>query len=468
MPIRIKFCGGVRTVTGSRHLVSTDRSQVLLDCGLFHGHREEYYMVNSRFSFNPAKLNSLILSHAHIDHSGNIPTLIKRGFRSKIYATSATRDLCRLMLPDSGKIQEEDIKFLNKINQSLNLPSRKPLYTLKEAEATLKYFRSAYYQRRIKVAKDIYCTFFDAGHILGSAVVLLEIREGGKVIRLGYIVDLGRPHLPLLNDPTYIPDLDYMIIESTYGNRYHPSIKEAKEKLMVSINRTLARGGKVIIPSFALERTQEVLYFLKALIKERKLPRIPIYVDSPLAINITEVFRQHEDYLDKQTCRLIQRGIDPFPVEEITYVRRINESKELNRQTSPMIIIAGSGMCESGRILHHLKNNIEDEKNTVLVVGYMAENTLGKRIVERSPTVKIFGEEYKLNAEVVVINAFSGHADKNGLVDYIKHADGTGRLLKNVFVVHGDLDQSEALRQSLNDLGYPAYLPQIDEELELA
>ncbi|MDP3143384.1 MAG: MBL fold metallo-hydrolase [Candidatus Omnitrophota bacterium] len=466
MSIRVKFCGGVRTVTGSRHLVSTDKSQVLLDCGIFHGHREEYYIVNSRFSFNPAKLNSLILSHAHIDHCGNIPTIIKRGFHSKIYTTTATRDLCRLMLADSGKIQEEDVKFLNKINRRLNKPNRKPLYTQKEAEATLKYFRGVHYGKRIKAAKDISCTFFDAGHILGSAVVLLEIKDGKKITRLGYIVDLGRAHLPLLKDPVFIPDVDYLIIESTYGNRTHPSIKEAKEKLMVSINRTLARGGKVIIPSFALERTQEVLYFLKTLIQERKLPHIPIFLDSPLAINVTEVFRQHENYLDRQTCSLIQRGIDPFPVEEITYIRRINESKELNRATGPMIIIAGSGMCESGRILHHLKNNIEDEKNTVLVVGYMAENTLGKRIVERTPIVKIFGEEYKLNAEVVVINAFSGHADKNDLIDYVKHANGTGRL-KNVFVVHGDLDQSEALRQSLNDLGYPAYLPQIDEELEL-
>jgi len=467
MSIRIKFCGGVRTVTGSRHLVSTDRSQVLLDCGLFHGHREEYYLVNSRFSFNPHKLNSLILSHAHIDHCGNVPTLIKRGFHSKIYTTFATKDLCSLMLADSGKIQEEDVKFLNKINSKLNRPSQKPLYTQKEAEATLKYFRGAYYGKRIKVAKDIYCTFFDAGHILGSAVVLLEIKEGKKALRLGYVVDLGRPHLPLLNDPQYMPDLDYVVIESTYGNRLHPSIKEAKEKLMVSVNRTLARGGKVIIPSFALERTQEVLYFLKTLIRERNLPRVPIYLDSPLAINITEVFRQHEDYLDKPTSRMIQRGIDPFPVSEITYIRRKNESQALNRATGPMIIIAGSGMCESGRVLHHLKNNIEDERNTILVVGYMAENTLGKRIVERSPIVKIFGEEYKLNAEVVVINAFSGHADKNGLIDYVKHSNGTGRL-RNVFIVHGDVDQSEALRQSLNDSGYPAYLPQMDEELELA
>ncbi|MFZ5801304.1 MAG: MBL fold metallo-hydrolase RNA specificity domain-containing protein [Candidatus Omnitrophota bacterium] len=465
MPVRLKFCGGVRTVTGSRHLVIAENSQVLLDCGIFHGHREEYYLVNSRFSFNPAKISALLLSHAHIDHCGNIPTLIKRGFRTRVYTTTATKDLCRLMLADSGRIQEEDIKFLNKLNRRMNLPSRRPLYTQQDAEATLRFFRSVHYNHRLRVAKDIQCTFLDAGHILGSAIMLLEIKNGRRTTRLGYVVDLGRPHLPLLNDPVFIPHLDYLILESTYGNRVHPSIKEAKEKLMVSINRTLARGGKVIIPSFALERTQEVLYFLKTLIAEKNLPHIPIYLDSPLAMDITEVFRKHEEYLDRQTCRMMECGGDPFP-EEINYVRRINDSKRLNHDRRPMIVIAGSGMCESGRILHHLKNNIEDEKNTVLVVGYMAENTLGKRIVERAPLVKIFGQEYKLKAEVVVINAFSGHADKNDLINYVKNADGTGRL-RNVFIVHGDVDQSEALRQSLNELGYPAYLPQPEEELEL-
>lgn len=464
MSIRIKFCGGVQTVTGSNHLLQTDKSQVLLDAGIFYGHREEYYAVNSKFSYNPAKINALVLSHAHIDHSGNIPTLIKRGLRCKIFTTKATRDLCRLMLADSGKIQEEDIEFVNKINRKKNLPARKPLYTESEALHAIKYFRGVFYFQKINLCRDIECTFFDAGHILGSALSFLRIKDKNKTIKLGYIVDLGRPNLPLLNDPVILRDLDYLIIESTYGNRVHPSIDEAKEKLKLEVNQTIARGGKIIIPSFALERTQEVLFFLNELIKEKNLPAIPIYVDSPLATNITDVFRRHEDYLDNKTRRLLDKGIDPFPDERITYIRKVEQSKQLNKIDSPMIIIAGSGMCESGRILHHLKNNISNPKNTILVVGYMAENTLGKRIVDREPLVRIFGEDYELKAGVSIINAFSGHADKNGLADYIRNSDGK---LKKIFIVHGDLSQSEALYSNLQNLGYPAHLPKRDEEVEL-
>jgi metallo-beta-lactamase family protein len=464
MSIRIKFCGAARTVTGSNHLLLTEKSQILLDAGIFYGHREEYYAVNSKFSYNPAKINAIVLSHAHIDHCGNIPTLLKRGLRCKIFTTRATKDLCRLMLADSGKIQEEDIAFVNKINRKKNLPARKPLYTEKDAHHSIKYFRGVSYFQKITVSKDVDCTFFDAGHILGSGLALLEIKEKHKKIKLGYIVDLGRANLPLLNDPVILKDLDYIIIESTYGNREHHLIEEAKEKLCFEVNQTLSRGGKVIIPSFALERTQEVLYFLNELIKERKLPAVPIYVDSPLATNITEVFRQHEDYLDKQTKRMLEKGIDPFPDDRITYIRKVEESKKLNKVDKPMIIIAGSGMCESGRILHHLKNNISNPKNTILVVGYMAKDTLGKRIVDKEPAVRIFGEEYELKAEVSIINAFSGHADKNDLFDYVQASNGN---LKKVFIVHGDLDQCEAFYLNLLSHGYAAYLPQKDEEMEL-
>lgn len=464
MSIRLKFCGAVQTVTGSNHLISTEKSQILLDAGIFYGHRDEYYTVNSRFSYNPAKINALVLSHAHIDHCGNIPTLIKRGLRCKIFTTRATKDLCRLMLADSGKIQEEDIEFVNKLNRKKNLPDRKPLYTEKEALHAIKYFRGVFYFQNIRLTKDIDCTFFDAGHILGSSLSLIKIKDKNKTVKLGYIVDLGRPGLPLLNDPVILRDLDYLIIESTYGNRLHPSIEEAKEKLMLEVNSTLAQGGKIIIPSFALERTQEVLFFLNELIKERNLPQIPIYVDSPLATNITETFRLHEEYLDNKTKRLLDKGIDPFPAERITYIRKAEESKRLNKLNEPMIIIAGSGMCESGRILHHLKNNISNPQNTILVVGYMAENTLGKRIVNREPAVRIFGEDYELKAKVAIINAFSGHADKNGLVDYVLASNGN---LKKIFIVHGDLEQSEAFNLNLQNLGFPSYLPKRDEEVEI-
>ncbi len=461
MSIRIKFCGGAGTVTGSNHLIQTDKSQVLLDAGIFYGHRDEYYAVNSKFSYNPAKINAVVLSHAHIDHCGNIPTLIKRGLRSKVFTTRATKDLCRLMLADSGKIQEEDIEFVNKINRRKNLPARKPLYTQKDAHYALRFFRGVSYFQKITLCRDMECIFFDAGHILGSALSLLKIRDKGRTIKLGYIVDLGRPHLPLLNDPYIIKDLDYLIIESTYGNREHHLIEEAKDNLMFEVNQTISRGGKIIIPSFALERTQEVLYFLNKLIKEKNLPAIPIYVDSPLAIGITEVFRQHQDYLDKETKEMLSRGIDPFPEERITYITKSEDSKKLNKIDTPMIIIAGSGMCESGRVLHHLKNNISNPKNTILVVGYMAKDTLGKRLVDREPVVRIFGEDYELRAEVAVINSFSGHADKNDLMDYVKSSDGK---LKKIFVVHGDLDQSEAFCLNLQREGYSAHLPKKDEE----
>ncbi len=464
MSIRIKFCGGVGTVTGSNHLVQTDKAQILLDAGIFYGHRDEYYAVNSKFSYNPPKINAVVLSHAHIDHCGNIPTLIKRGLRCKIFTTKATKDLCRLMLADSGKIQEEDIAFLNKVNRKKNLPARKPLYTEKEAHHALKYFRGVSYFQKVTLNKDMECSFFDAGHILGSALSFLKIRDKNKTIKLGYIVDLGRRGLPLLNDPIILKDLDYIIIESTYGNREHHSIEEAEDNLMVEVNQTIARGGKIIIPSFALERTQELLYFLNKLIKEKNLPAVPIYVDSPLATNITEVFRQHESYLDDQTRRMLNKGIDPFPDERITYIRKAEDSKKLNKMDQPMIIIAGSGMCESGRILHHLKNNISNPKNTILVVGYMAKDTLGKRIVDKEPVVRIFGESYELKAEVSVINAFSGHADKNDLLDYVRASNGN---LKKIFIVHGDPDQSEAFYSNLQKAGFPAYLPKKDEEVEL-
>ncbi len=465
MPISLKFCGGAREVSGSNHLLETDSSKILLDAGLFHGHRADYYQVNSTFAYNPFDINAMVLSHVHIDHSGNIPTLVKRGFRSKIYTTAATKALCQLMLLDSAKIQEEDARFVNKLHRRKNLPDVKPLYTVKDAQYSMKFFRSVFYHKKIKITKDIQATFFDAGHILGAALTLLEIKQKTKTIRLGYIVDLGRINLPLLNNPEYLSGLDYMIIESTYGNRVHQPILDAKMKLAEAIAKTINRGGKVIIPSFAMERTQEVLCFLYQLLRENKIKSdIPIYLDSPLAIDITNVFRKQIAYLDKTTQELFKRNTGPFPIKNTVYLRSVNESKRLNMDKRPMIIIAGSGMCESGRVLHHLKNNIEDEKNMIIVVGYMAKNTLGRKIVERFPRVRIYGEEYELKAEVVVNNAFSGHADREALIDYVVTANGS---VKKVFVVHGDEDQSQALVENLKGQGIDAYAPVKNEIMEL-
>jgi metallo-beta-lactamase family protein len=464
MGISLRFLGGARTVTGSSHLVTTAKSEILMDAGLFQGHRDETYLVNTTLNFNPRKLNAMVLSHAHIDHCGNIPILIKKGMRCKIYTTSATKDLSALMLEDSGKIQEEDVRYVNKINKRLGLPLRNPLYTKKEALRATKIFRSISYEQKFCIAKDCFVTLHDAGHILGSSIIVLDIKDGLKNIRIGYAVDLGRKNLPLLNNPVIPRSLDYLVLESTYGGRLHAPIEEAQSRLRESINRAVKRGGKILIPSFALERTQEVLYFLNELFKHQLIPTIPIYVDSPLATSITDLFEHHMSFLDVKTREAIARGESPFESVHLRFVRDQKESKSLNIDKRPMIIIAGSGMCESGRILHHLKNNIEDSRNMILVVGYMAKDTLGRRIVDREKFVRIYGVEYELNAEVVIINAFSGHADRNELVEFVQ-----GCLpLKRVFLVHGDEEQTLALYDALVAKGQNVLIPFKNEEVLLS
>ncbi|MFC1804799.1 MBL fold metallo-hydrolase RNA specificity domain-containing protein [Candidatus Omnitrophota bacterium] len=461
----IKFCGAARTVTGSTHLVSTDRSDIILDCGLFQGRRDEYYEVNSNFSFVPQKIDACVLSHAHIDHSGNIPLLIKKGFRANIYSTPTTRDFCHYMLPDSGYIQEEDVKYVNKINRRKGLPPRSPLYTKIEAEKSLKYFRPVDYHKPFKIAKDILLTFYEAGHILGSTVPALDIKTAKGNLRIAYAVDLGRFGMPLLRDPENPEDVDYLIIESTYGSRAHSDIKEAEKELADAINRTQRRGGKVIIPSFALERTQLIVFFISELIKRKKIKRIPIYVDGPLAVNLTEVFRNNAHYFDDITQAAFLNHTDPLGYDNITYIKNPDESKRLNDSARPAIIISASGMCENGRILHHLKNNIENPKNAIIVIGFMAKHTLGRRIVEKNRQVRIFGRPYDLNAEVVVINAFSSHADKNGLVDYCR---SFRQGLRQVFIVHGEPEQAEQLRANLRrELNLKPKIPAKDEVVYL-
>jgi len=446
LTIALSFLGGAGTVTGSMHLVSTDDSDVLLDCGLFYGHRDEYYEINANFPFLPANLDACVLSHAHIDHCGNIPNLVKKGFRKDIHCTPATRDLCRYMLADSGFVQEEDVKYVNKINKKRGLPPRKPLYNKKDAEKSLKYLRALEYHRPFSITRDINLNFYEAGHILGSAVSVLEIGTSKGKTRLGYAVDLGRFDMPLLKDPESPKDIDYLIIESTYGARVHGSLSDAGKALSEVINRTAKRGGKVIIPSFALERTQLIVFFISQLMKKKKVPKLPIYVDGPLAVNLTKVFRENWMYFDETTRQSFMNDEDPLGYDNITYVKRVSESKRLNDVKRPVIIISGSGMCENGRILHHLKNNIENPRNTIIVIGFMAGDTLGRGITEKKDIVRIFGRPFDLNAEVQVINAFSSHADKNGLIDYVRSLEGR---LKRVFIVHGESEQSESLRREM-------------------
>src|SRR3989338_3744205 len=456
MKATITFCGGVRTVTGSMHLLEVNGEKVVIDCGLFQGHREEYYKVNSQFCFNPSLVDALVVSHSHIDHCGNLPNVVRNGFQGKIFVTKPTKDLLKLMLLDSAKIQEEDIRFVNKINARRNLPLRQPLYTIDDARKSLKKIRAFSYRKKFKLTAHITCAFFDAGHILGSSTPVFEVSGEDQTMRIAYAVDLGRKGIPLLENPDIVENVDYLVIESTYGGRLHEPVADAKMQLAMTINRTLERGGKVIIPAFALERTQEVVYYLGLLIKERMIKNVPIYVDSPLACDITDVFVENSDSLDEEARGLIQKKADPFGLQSIHYIRNSEESKKLNFDKQPMIIISTSGMCESGRILHHLRNTIEDPRTTIVIVLYMAKNTLGRSIVERHKRVKIFGESFELKAEVEVINAFSAHADKNELIDYAQNTKGR---LKKIFIVHGDMDQSEALALNLINNGFKAYIP---------
>jgi metallo-beta-lactamase family protein len=458
--MKITFHGGARQVTGSKHLIETTGERVLLDCGFFQGHRAEANEKNRNLPFDPSSINAVILGHAHIDHSGNLPSLVRNGFEGPIYSTKPTDDLCAYMLTDAAYIQEKDAEFLNKKNEREELELIEPVYSITDALDAIQQFVPRPYSHWFGVTKNIRAIFRDAGHILGSAVVELEISDKGRRKKVCYAVDLGRKNLPLLLDPKQVTGCETLIIESTYGNRNHDAVENAKGDLAEAINRTYTRGGKTIVPSFAMERTQEIIYNLHELHREGAIPNIPIYIDSPLAINVTQVFRRNFKYLDDEAQEMIRKYEDPFGFGKITYVRSVEDSKLLNRMNEPMIIISASGMCEAGRILHHLKNNIEDKRNTILVVGYMAENTLGRRIVERHPKVKIFGEEYNLRAEVVKIDAFSSHADKDELLNYVR---GCGQRLKRVFVVHGEEEQSLIFADAIREMN-PALEVVVPEE----
>ena len=451
--MNIQFFGATNDVTGSMHLVTVKNKKILLDCGLYQGKRKESYDRNKHLPFDPSTIDSLVLSHAHIDHSGNIPQLVKNGFEGNIYCTHATRDLAGVMLRDSAHIQEKDIEYVNKRHLRKGLPLFKPLYTMTDAEKSLNYFVGIGYNRPFLITPNIRVTFVDAGHILGSAIVVLDIEENGKSSRLTFTGDLGRPHLPIIRDPVQISTTDYYITESTYGDRLHKPFDDMKIELKNVIHETVSRGGKIIVPSFSVGRTQELVYVLHELFNDESLPEIPIYVDSPLSVNITEVFRLHRECFDEETRKeFLENQQDPFGFYRLRYIRLVEESKKLNSSNEPCMIISASGMCEAGRILHHLANNIHNEKNTVLIVGFMAQNTLGKRLVERKPVVKIFGEEVPLRAQIVIMNGFSAHADKNGLLKYINGFDK--KKLRRIFIVHGESKQSETFAETVRSQGF--------------
>lgn len=450
--MQIQFWGATREVTGSMHLLTVDGKNILLDCGLYQGHRSEANKRNSEFPFDPASIDCMILSHAHIDHSGNIPQLIKKGYNGNVFCTHATQDLASVMLRDSAHIQEKDAEFLNKRLAKKGMPPIEPLYVMKDAENCITHFVGLGYGRPFYVTPNVKLTFQEAGHILGSAMVILDITENGQTKRLTFTGDLGRKHLPIIKDPYQIKETDYLIMESTYGNRVHDPIEDMKAELKQIVNKTVSRRGKIIVPSFSVGRTQELVYFLHQLFQEGSIPEIPIYVDSPLSVNITEVFRLHPEIYDKETNEaFLEKNEDPFGFYRLKYIRHVEDSKNLNNIQEPCMIISASGMCEAGRILHHLANNVQNPNNTILVVGYMAENTLGRRIVDKERLLKIYGEEIPLNAEVAVMHGFSAHADQKDLLNFISKIDV--KKPEQVFIVHGEIDQQTALSHKIKELG---------------
>lgn len=447
----IEFIGGVRSVTGTMHLLDINNKRILLDCGLYQGKRDESFRRNRTFPFDPASLDVMVLSHAHIDHSGNIPHLVKSGFKGHIFCTHATRDLCSIMLQDSGHIQEKDTAYINKKRQHKGEAPLEPLYTAKDAEKCLNSFCSIGYNHPLNISEGVQVTFYDAGHILGSALSVLDITEDSHSFRLIFSGDLGRNNMPILRDPAIIDQADILFIESTYGGRVHDDYEKVNEKLIAIINETVNRGGKIIVPAFSVGRTQELVYSLHQLVNAGKIPNIPIFIDSPLSVNATQVFRAHPECYDAETSQFSLTE-DPFGFHLLHYVKDVEESKKLNSIQEPCMIISASGMCEAGRILHHLANNIENPKNTILIIGYMAENTLGKKLVEKQPVVRIFGEDFQLLSQVVKLNAFSAHADHDELLRWIGHLDRDH--LQHIFILHGEFSQNEALANGISSLGY--------------
>ena len=469
--MEIQFHGAVRTVTGSQHLVEVNGRRILLDCGLYQGSRKESYKRNQNLPFDASQVDALILSHAHIDHSGNVPNLVKSGFTGDIVCTYATRDLCSLMLRDSAKIQSYDIQYLNKKRARQKLPPIEPIYSMVDAVESLKQFIGIGYRRPYRLFPGINLTFYDAGHILGSAIVSLDIEdeENGRSTRLVFTGDIGRPDRPILRDPEFLDHADVLIIESTYGNRIHPELEDASQKLAHIINDTYQRGGKLIVPAFAVGRTQELVYRIHQLSEARDIPpHLPIYVDSPMAIDATGIYRLHPEAYDNEIAEFIlenTRG-DPFGFDMKRYTRSVPESKELNFLRDPAVIISASGMAEAGRILHHLKNNVEDPRNTILIVGWQAPDTLGRRLVERVPQVKIFGETYDLKARVETINGFSAHADRAELLAWTKHLQPPPQ---HTFIVHGEEEASFALAEALQkEQGFPnVAVPELGQRFKL-
>lgn len=449
--MEIFFNGAAQTVTGSQYLLKINGKNLLLECGLYQGKRTDFYTRNQTFAFPVGEIDAVILSHAHIDHSGNLPNLVKNGYSQPIYATRATARLSEVMLLDAGHIQESDVIYVNRKRERRGEPPLEPLYTVEDAARVPQYFERKDYREEFFPIPGVRAHFEDAGHILGSAAIVLDIEEKGRSFRFWFSGDIGRQGMPLLQDPVLPRDVDYLMMESTYGDKLHANPLEAYEEFTEVVNRTVQRGGKVIIPAFAVGRTQELVYILRDQMQEGLMPRIPIYVDSPLAVNATRIFEEFPDLFDAETHALIRHREHPvLHFDQVHYVQNVDESKALNDRKDPMVIISASGMAETGRILHHLKNNIENPKNTIAIVGWQAPDTLGRRLAERAPTVNIFGEPYRRRAEVATIGGLSAHAGQDLLIQYALAANGR---LKKLYIVHGEEEKSRTLMGKLRERG---------------
>jgi metallo-beta-lactamase family protein len=456
--MKLTFLGAARSVTGSMHLMEVNGRRILFDCGLFQGKRKEAFRLNREVRVDAEKVGAVLLSHAHIDHSGNLPNLIKQGFRGTIYATGATCDLCKIMLPDSGHLQERDVEYVNRKRRRQGKNPFEPLYTAEEAKNVTEHLQEVSYEHAFHVDDRIEVVYHDAGHILGSAMIEVRVDGMRGRRRIVFSGDVGRPDQPILRDPWPLCETDVLIMESTYGGRSHEGSERIREKLLRVLQKAVQRKGKVIIPAFSVGRTQHLVYELHQLFAEGKLPPISIFVDSPLSVNATEVFRAHPECYDKEVLRFLSEEKDPFGFSRLRYVRELDDSKRLNTHPGPVVIISASGMCEGGRILHHLANAVGDSRNTILIVGFQAENTLGRRLVERRETIKIFGEEHELKAEVETINAFSAHADQGELLSWVEHAGGR---IGKIFLVHGEEEQAAALTGKLAERGlYNVVVPE--------
>ena len=455
--MQIKFCGAAREVTGSAHLITLDSGyKILLDCGLYQGYSKEMKDFNTKWLFEPEEIDTLILSHAHIDHSGRIPKLLADGFKGAIRSTHATRSLCAIMLMDSAKIQENDAAYFNKrrardIRQG-EIEASEPLYTMDDAETAMKLFVSYGYDRWFKIHEQVELYFNDEGHILGSAGITLKITENGKTTLVGFTGDIGRPNRPILRDPQPMPECDYMISESTYGDRDHEDKPEETAHFCDIIRRTcVEKKGKVLVPAFSVGRTQELVYLLDQLITTGKLPPIKVYVDSPLAVNATTVYGAHPECFDKELSEYLLTDDNPFGFNSLTYIRDVEDSKALNFSDEPCIIISSSGMANAGRIKHHLNNNIENERNTVLIVGYASPDTPAGKLRDGAKEIKLFGEVKQVRAEVQVMDSFSAHGDRWEMIHELENQKNT---LKKLFLVHGEFEVQEKFRSLLLQQGF--------------